>query len=68
MDHFVLTPGDGGEPNDYQGGGGGGILVDDFGPSSNNYINGKGYGGGAGGAYGGGYGLPGMVLIEVKPK
>ena len=68
LDHFVLTPGDGGEPNDYQGGGGGGILVDDFGPSSNNYVNGKGYGGGAGGAYGGGYGLPGMVLIEVKHK
>ena len=64
LDNFVLSPGDGGEPNDNFGGGGGGILVDNFGPDSSEY-QGKGYGGGGG--YGG-YGLPGMVLIEVKPK
>ena len=64
LDNFVLSPGDGGEPNGNFGGGGGGILVDNFGPDSSGY-QGKGYGGGGG--YGG-YGLPGMVLIEVKPK
>ena len=59
MDHFVLTPGDGGESNYGGGGGGGGILVDNFGPDLDD-SNGKGYGGDVGG-----YGLPGMVLIEV---
>ena len=62
LNHFVLTSGDGGEPN-YGGGGGGGILVDNFGPDSDDSY-GKGYGGGDGGG-GNGYGLPGMVLIEV---
>ena len=65
MEHFVLSPGDGGEP--YVGGfggGGGGILVDNFGPDLDD-SDGKGYGGGGGGPDGGGYGLPGMVLIEV---
>ena len=74
LDHFVLSPSDGGEPISGPqsfGGGGGGILVDNFGPKTNfgpmaTKNNGKGYGGGAGGL--GGYGLPGMVLIEVKPK
>jgi len=66
LDHFVLSPGDEGEPYSNYGGGGGGILVDNFGPSSNDYC-GKGYGGG-GGEYSNHGGLPGMVLIEVKPK
>ena len=64
LDNFVLSPGNGGEPNGNFGGGGGGILVNNFGPDSSVY-QGKGYGGGGG--YGG-YGLSGMVLIEVKPK
>ena len=54
LNHFFLSPGDGGEPN---GGGGGGILVDNFGPAPNDNT-GKGYGGGGGGGY---YGNPGMV-------
>ena len=64
LDNFVLSPGDGGEPNGNFGGGGGGILVDNFGPDSSDYL-GKGYGGGGG--YGR-YGLSGVVLLEVKPK
>ena len=65
LNHFVLSPGDGGDGS-YHGGGGGGILVDNFGSDSNDY-QGKGYGGGAGGYYYT-YGHPGMVLIEVNPK
>ena len=66
LNHFVLSPGDGGEVyGSNYGGGGGGILVDNFGPDSS-YYQGKGYGGGAGGYYYT-YGHPGMVLIEVKP-
>ena len=67
LDHFVLSPGDGGEPYvNGAGGGGGGILVDNFGPDSDDSC-GKGYGGGDGGG-GNGYGLLGMVLIEVDTK
>ena len=64
LDKFMLSPGDGGEPNGNFGGGGGGILVDNFGPDSSVY-QGQGYGGGGG--YGR-YGLSGVVLLEVKPK
>ena len=64
MDHFVLSPGDWGEPNGSYGGGGGGILVDNFGPNTNDY-DGKGYGAGGGKNT---LGHPGLVLIEVKPK
>ena len=69
LEHFVLSPGDGGEPYDGDfGGGGGGILVDNFGPDSDDTY-GKGYGGGGGvGGSGNGYGLPGMVLIEIDTK
>ena len=34
LEHFVLTPGDGGDPHDRCGGGGGGILVNNHGPTS----------------------------------
>ena len=34
LEHFVLTPGDGGYPHDRCGGGGGGILVNNHGPIS----------------------------------
>ena len=69
LDNFVLSPGDGGVYNVYNGGGGGGILVDNIGPDSFEY-QGKGFGGGGGGGDFGdfAYGLPGTVLIEVKSK
>jgi hypothetical protein len=69
LDNFVLSPGDGGVNNVYNGGGGGGILVDNIGPDSFEY-QGKGFGGGGGGGDFGdfAYGLPGTVLIEVKSK
>ena len=67
LDHFILSPGNGGETyNFYFGGGGGGVLVDNVGPDSQN-VQGKGYGGG-GGAYEYQNGLQGMVLIETKSK
>ena len=67
LEHFKLSPGDGGETyNFYFGGGGGGVLVDNVGPDSQN-VQGKGYGGG-GGAYEYQNGLQGMVLIETKSK
>ena len=70
MDHFVLSPGDGGESKGSYAGGGGGILVDNFGPYTNDYY-GKGYGAGAGHVDtkndGDVLGHPGLVLIEVKP-
>ena len=67
LEHFILSPGDGGETYDfYFGGGGGGVLVDNVGPDSQN-VQGKGYGGG-GGAYEYQNGLQGMVLIETKSK
>ena len=66
LEYFVLSPGDGGEPDGSDGGGGGGIIVDNFCPDS---WEGKGFGGGGTGPYGKNYyGLPGTVLLEIKPK
>ena len=66
MEYFVLSPGDGGEPDGSDGGGGGGIIVDNYSPDS---WEGKGFGGGGTGPYGDKYyGLPGTVLLEIKPK
>ena len=69
LNHFVLSSGDGGENYGDIGGGGGGILVDNCGPDFDDYFShrGKGYGGGGSGFGASYYGLPGMVLIEVKP-
>ena len=72
LEHFILSPGDGGETyNFYFGGGGGGVLVDNIGPACLDCLGyGSGYGGGGGGGNAGftNYGLQGMVLIETKPK
>ena len=66
LEYFVLSPGDGGEPDGSDGGGGGGIIVDNYSPDS---WEGKGFGGGGTGPYGDKYyGLPGTVLLEIKPK
>jgi len=67
LETFVLSPGDGGEPNGASGGGGGGVFVNGFGPDSSEY-QGKGYGGGGSGVYSSQSGLPGVVLLEVRPK
>ena len=64
LETFVLSPGDGGEPNGNSGGGGGGVFVNGFGPDSSEY-EGKGYGGGG---YYSNDGLPGVLLLEVRPK
>ena len=70
--YHMLSPGKGSEHYYDYGGSGGGVLVDNVGPSSNNYQGecdpmcpGEGYGGG-GNNYG--PGLQGMILIETKSK
>ena len=71
LDHFKLSPGQGGkyyhdsnDNNFYYGGGGGGVLVDYDGPSTSPW-QGKGYGGGGGGNHSSEEGLPGVILVEV---
>ena len=71
LDHFKLSPGQGGKyyhdsnnNNFYYGGGGGGVLVDYDGPSTSPW-QGKGYGGGGGGNHSSEEGLPGVILVEV---
>ena len=71
LDHFKLSPGQGGTyyhrshgNNFYYGGGGGGVLVDSDGPSTSPW-QGKGYGGGGGGNHSSEEGLPGVILVEV---
>merc|ERR1711962_194662 len=61
---FSLTPGTGGDCNDYYGGGGGGVLINQQGPPAHS-DQGKGYGGG-GGDYGDG--LTGVVIMETSQE
>ena len=75
MQHFTLSPGQGGDEikhfveNAIVGGGGGGVLVNGQGPQQTNSYQGQGYGGGGSetksGLSPGPGGLPGVVLVEV---
>ena len=71
LDHWVLTPGAGGDgtvqgrcvSGDHEGAGAGGVLVNGYGPD--HYVqDGEGYGGG-GGFCGGESGHQGVILLEI---
>ena len=65
LQHFTLSPGEGGKATGYFGAGGGGVLINSQGPEREDNTEGEGYGGG-------GYGNsptpnPGVVLLDFAP-
>ena len=66
LQHFTLSPGEGGKATGYFGAGGGGVLVNSQGPEREDNTEGEGYGGG--GCGNSPTSNPGVVLLDFAPE